>query len=157
MPKTKKVESVLHDWVHTLTFQQQALLMTAMRGPDNAPKDCVAKEIVRYLRGVVLKPAGDWKGKNDNDFMWGDWDIFYGRILAFWRSHDEYPHHFIMHLLHSAEVIGYKHPTRYIRDYWHIFYQRGCKSFHLTPETEIAMDQRLNDFGEGYTESPKEK
>lgn len=34
MPKTNDKESVLHDWVHELTFQMQALLMTGMRGPD---------------------------------------------------------------------------------------------------------------------------
>lgn len=153
MPKKKKIESVLHDWVHTLPFQQQALLMTAMRGPDNAPKNCVAKDIVRYLRGVVIKPAGDWNGKNDNDFMWGDWDIFYGRTLSFWHNHDEYPHHFIMHLLHSAEVVCYKHPIGHIRWFWLEFYLRGCKSFHMKPETEIEMDQRLNDFGVGYSEN----
>jgi len=157
MPKTQKIESVLHDWVHTLTFQQQALLMTAMRGPDNAQKHCAAKSIVRYLRGIVLKPAGDWSGKNDNDFMWGERHLFYQYAGAFWGNHDEYPHHFIMHLLHSAEVVGYKHPDKQVRSQWNYFYVTGCNSFHMKPESEIEMDRRLNDFGEGYVEPPKEK
>lgn len=156
MPKTKVIESVLHDWVHTLTFQQQALLMTAMRGPDGAQKHCTAKIIVRYLRGHVLKPAGDWKGKNDNDFMWGELDVFHGYIRHFWDNHDDYPHHFIMHLLHAAEVVGYKHPDATVGYYWNMFYVMGCRSFHLRPETEKDMDARLNDFGCGFNEQKTE-
>lgn len=139
-------ESVIHEWVSELTFQQQALLMTAMRGPDAQPKHCTAKAIVRYLRGVVLRPAGGWSGRNDNDFMWGDWDVFREYMKAFWNDHDQYPHHFIMHLIHCAEVVGYKHPEQHIRVYWHRFYLEACKSFHMNPETEEGMDKRLNDF-----------
>lgn len=58
--KKQLSESVLQDWVHDLTFQMQALLLTAMRGPDGCNKHNSAKEVVRYLRGSVLKPAGDW-------------------------------------------------------------------------------------------------
>lgn len=149
MPKTKQIESVLHDWVHTLPFQQQALLMTAMRGPDGMHKYCLAKTIVRYLRGVVLKPAGNWNGKNDNDFMWGDISMLEEYIIAFWRSHDEYPHHFIMHILHSAEVVGYRHPNDRTRELWCYFYYLGCQSFHMHMETLEQMDARLSDFGCG--------
>lgn len=149
MPKKLIQESVLHDWVHALTFQQQALLMTGMRGPDNNEKHCHAKYIIRYLRGIVLKPAGVWKGKNDNDFMWGDYDLFMEYGKAFWSDHDEYPHHFIMHLVHCAEVVGYKHPDANIRGAWNWFYHKACQSFHMRFETEDMMDERLDDFGQG--------
>lgn len=148
--KKKKYESVLHDWVHKLPFQMQALLMTAMRGPDALPKHNNAKAIIRYLRGVVAKPAGDWRKKNDNDFMWGDYRIFTAYVGKFWADHDEYPHHFIMHLFHCAEVVGYKHPDAQMRNFWKGFYYVGCTQFHLRPETEKQMDNRLNDFGVGY-------
>lgn len=157
--KNLKAESVIHDWMQVLTFQQQALLLTAMRGPDGMPKHCSGKEIVRYLRGVVLKPAGESTGKNDNDFMWWDYNptVDYFRYLtkAFWSQHDEYPHHFIMHILHCAELIGYKHPDGYLRNQWLLFYLAGCSSFHMTPETEVEMDDRLNDFG--YPERTKKQ
>ncbi len=71
MPKSQHRESVLHDWVCDLTFQMQALLLTAVRGPDENNKYNAAKAIIRYLCGVVIKPGGEWGGKNDNDFMWG--------------------------------------------------------------------------------------
>lgn len=150
MPKTKQSESVLHDWVHELTFQMQALLLTAMRGPDANNKFNSAKAIIRYLRGSVIKPAGDWNRKNNNDFMWGEYHLFAGFADTFWGDHDEFPHHFIMHLVHCAEVLGYKHPDLFIRGKWIDFYDRACEAFHMNPETEEGMDARLNDFGEGY-------
>jgi hypothetical protein len=148
MPKTKEVESVLHDWVHTLTFQQQALLMTGMRGPDGMPKHCEAKVIVRYLRGAVIKPAGNWSGLNDNDFMWGDYtgDRFDVATDLFFDDHDQYPHHFIMHLIHCAQVVGYKHPDKTVSFFFLKFYVTACDSFHMEPETEEEMEKRLNDF-----------
>lgn len=150
MSKSKLKESVLHDWVCTLTFQMQALLLTAMRGPDENNKFNAAKEIVRYLRGVVIKPAADWTGRNDNDFMNGEYVLYFeNSVDNFWKDHDEYPHHFIMHLVHCAQVVGYKHPEIRIRRYWLAFYQQACDAFHMRPETENAMDARLNDFGCG--------
>lgn len=144
--KKQEIESVLHDWVSTLTFQQQALLMTGMRGPDGMPKECAAKPLVRYLRGVVLKPAGMWGGKNDNDFMWGDYEKFDAYAKALWKSHDDCPHHFLMHLIHCAQVLGYKHPSPMACEYWNLFYRSMCAAMHMHPETEEEMDKRLNDF-----------
>jgi len=167
MSKTSKKESVIHDWVAELPFQMQALLMTAMRGPDACQKHNSAKIIVRYLRSVVLKPAGDWSGKNDNDFMWGEYIVNTSRAISkdslpinyplfeqysedFWNNHDEYPHHFIMHLVHCAEVVGYKHPDPEISRHWRHFYFEACKSFHMFPEGETQLDERMNDFGQGW-------
>lgn len=145
--KTKSTESVIHDWISELPFQQQALLMTGMRGPDNSSKHNIAKFIIRYLRCVVLKPAGNWNQTNNNNFMWGEWQLFEGYTNDFWDSHDEYPHHFIMHLIHCAEVIAYKHPVIGMRILWHNFYIQACDSMHMQAETEKAFDNRLNDFG----------
>lgn len=150
MPKTQFHETVLHDWVCGLTFQMQALLLTAMRGPDENNKYNAAKAIIRYLRGVVIKPAGDWDNKNDNDFMWGEYtSLFQHYVEEFWKDHDEYPHHFIMHLVHCAEVVGYKHPDRTIAQFWGDFYQDACHAFHMNAETEEQLDSRLSDFGWG--------
>lgn len=142
-------ESVLHDWVQELPFQMQALLTTAMRGPDENNKFNAAKGVIRYLRSVVLKPAGEWNGKNNNDFMWGEYDKFHQYANMFWADHDEYPHHFIMHLVHCAEVVGYMHPVEEIRHIWLHFYGDATLAFHMNPETKAEMTTRLNDFGEG--------
>lgn len=150
MPKLKLQESVLHDWVMELPFQMQALLLTSMRGPDENNKFNSAKCIVRYMRGVVIKPAGDWHGENDNDFMWADYSKFTTIASNFWEDHDEYPHHFIMHLVHCSEVVGYFHPNAPIRDHWFTFYANACKAFHMNLETIDELKNRLNDFGCGW-------
>ncbi len=149
MPKAKQLESALHDWVLELPFQMQALLMTCMRGPDGLPKHAAPKCIIRYLRGLICKPAGDWHGENNNDFMWGDYNWFTTHATQFWSDHDEYPHHFIMHLVHCSEVIGYMHPMEDMRVAWLTFYLNACESFHMRPETKRDMEKRLNDFGCG--------
>jgi hypothetical protein len=150
MPKQQQNESVLHDWVTGLTFQMQALLLTAMRGPDASNKYNAAKAIIRYLRGVVIKPAGEWNGKNNNDFMWGDYDQFAFHVREFWKDHDQYPHHFIMHLVHCAQVVGIKHPDTDISYAWTTFYLDAADAFHMNGETEDQLDRRLNDFGVGF-------
>ncbi len=157
MPKKLKSESVFHPWVHSLTFQMQALLTTAMRGPDNSRKHNPAKAIIRYLRGCVLKPAGNWRGQNDNDFMWGDYKIFTQWSGQFWEDHDEYPHHFLMHLIHCAQVVGYHHPDNEISRHWKAFYYLACHSFHMCPEKKEDMDKRLDDFGCGYKPRKRER
>ena len=157
--KKQKIESVIQDWVFALPFQMQALLMTGMRGPDGSPKENAAKDIVRYLRGVVLKPAGDWSGSNDDSFMWGDYDsypdnmhkiagirLFPSYCKSIIRAHDEFPHHFIMHLIHCIEVVGYKHPNRTLSYYWKQLYYLFCDALHMNAETEEQMDERLNDL-----------
>ena len=154
MPKLKPIESALHDWVHTLTFQQQALLMTGMRGPDTCNKHNPAKAIIRYLRGAICKPAGNWSYGNDNDFMWGQYQWFGSWQKQFLDDPDGYPHHFIMHLIHCAEVIGYKHPDDVIAGNWLDFYHAGCKAFHMWAEEEHEMDERLNDFGVPIPSAP---
>lgn len=160
--KAKQSESVLHDWVHQLTFQQQALLLTCVRGCDGLPKFDTTKNIIRFLRGAIMKPAGEWDGGNSNSFMWGKYSEIdsEGDFVNYWnnsasyllKNHDHVPHHFLMHLIHCAEVIGYKHPDKTIREYWLYLYEQFCIAFHMTPETESQMDERLNDFGEGYGE-----
>lgn len=149
MPKKLIQESVLHDWVHELTFQMQALLLTAMRGPDENNKYNAAKAIIRYLRGAVIKPAGDWNGENNNDFMWAEYDQFKKWAFTFWQDHDEYPHHFIMHLVHCAEIVGYFYPIPAIAEHWKNFYWDACDAFHMNPETKEQLKKRLNDFGRG--------
>lgn len=155
MPKISRNEFVLQDWVSSMTFQMQALLLTGIRGPDPNNKHNSGKAIVRYLRGVVIKPAGNWSGENNNDWCWGDYSVFDKYTDEFWFDHDHFPHHFIMHLVHCSQVIGYKHPHRGFRDFWKKFYMYACEQFHFNPETEEQMDKRLNDFGEGVHNKQK--
>ncbi len=65
--------------------------------------------------------------------------------VLFLADPDGYPHHYIMHLLHSAEILGYKHSDIKLRKFWNWFYLQGCLGLHMNPESEQQMDLRLKD------------
>jgi hypothetical protein len=69
------------------------------------------------------------------------------------KSLDEVPHHFHMHFVHAAEIIGYKHPDKEIRGFWDMFYNRMVNDLHLHPESEEEMDSRLGDNEEKWKAS----
>lgn len=80
----------------------------------------------------------------------GDWrDTWYEAmddwVTEYLRSLDEVPHHFQLHFLHGAEILGYKHPTPNTRLWWHTVYNRLTFDMHLRPEPESEMDYRLGD------------
>ncbi len=66
----------------------------------------------------------------------------------FFDDYDQFPLHFVLHLFHAAEIIGYKHPNREISQFWKKFYFAGCDSFHMRPESEKKMDLRLSGIRE---------
>lgn len=142
--KTLPQEFALHDWIAELPFTQQAVLMSATRGADGLQKDTPSKRIVAYIRGVCIKPAYEWDGTNDNSYMWGDYSVFEQHAGVFFSDVDSLPHHFFMHLIHAAEIIGYNHPNLTVRENWIMFYKYACKSFHMLPETIEQLNFRLN-------------
>lgn len=58
---------------------------------------------------------------------------------------DELPHHFQLHFMHAAEILGYKHPDEVVRRWWRSVYQMLVNDMHLYPETESEMNKRLGD------------
>lgn len=151
--------SVLQDWVHDLTFMQQSVLITSCRGPDGLPKDHVAKLILRWLRRCFLISAFDRRVLTEPNEEGGG--SFTGpiacsleefpKIVKAYLSHvDETPHYFHLHLMHSAEILGYKHPDPKIRESWCETYFKFARDAHLNPETEEQMDKRLGDNRENW-------
>jgi hypothetical protein len=63
---------------------------------------------------------------------------------------DELPHHFQLHFMHAAEILGYKHPDVNIRLWWKEVYLRLVNDMHLFPEREHEMDERLGDTYDGW-------
>jgi hypothetical protein len=61
------------------------------------------------------------------------------------RSLDELSHHFQLHFMHAAEIVGYKHPDTKIRQWWRMVYFELARDMHLHPETMHEMDKRLGD------------
>lgn len=158
--------SVLQEWVQCLSFMQQSVLVASIRGPDGMPKDHVSKLLIRWLRRCVLysafesakagKPSwytdpetpggGSFTGPSVAAATLLSWQEQMDVVVDTYLSQlDETPHHFQLHFMHAVEIVGYKHPTREIADWWLQLYRRLANDMHLNPETEPQMDKRLGD------------
>jgi len=156
---------VTQDWVHDLPFMQQSVLLTAVRGPDAVPKYHASKYIVRWCRRAILissfarRPilnpyeadGGSFYGPSCAEPPDGLWEpLMDVRADEYVRSLDELPHHFQMHLMHAAEIIGYKHSNARVQKWWHGFYVRLVADMHLFPESMVDLDTRLGDRRDGW-------
>ena len=73
--------------------------------------------------------------------------VWHGVMNEYFKVIDELPHHYHNHLMHGAQILGYKHPDKStVRLAWNMFYHRCCDDAHLMPETEGQMDRRLSDW-----------
>jgi hypothetical protein len=147
--------SALQDWVMDLTVMQQSVLMTATRGPDGIRKNHPVKVLLRWYRRCFLISAferiaildpyaqggGSFTGPVDN----GVCKDLPDAVKQYLESVDELPHHFQLHFMHAAEILGYKHPVLDIRKWWNEFYMHVVNDAHLFPELEEMMDRRLGD------------
>jgi len=138
--------SVLQPWVTELPLAMQGTLLLALRGPDNAPKEGLAKDLTRAYRAAILVNAHE-KGTPGDDFM-GDYSGLppngEATIMAFRRDHDQYPHHWLLHLIHGAEIIGFFHVDGgRVTQFWLLFYIRMCGAMHMNPETITQCEKRL--------------
>jgi hypothetical protein len=150
--------SVLQPWVHELPLMQQSVLIASVRGPDGIKKDHPVKVLCRWLRRSFLISAFDGKALDDPYVPGGgsftgpcvqqtkegltglDW-----HAKEYLRCVDELPHHFQLHLMHAAEILGYKHPNDGVRIWWNDFYLSIVNDAHLVPETKEKMEFRLGD------------
>lgn len=138
---------VLQDWVGDLPLQMQGVLVCALRGPDNAPKECTAKEITRALRSVVMNKARPFDERNSfcGD---GSYRVSPEVLRSFFRDHDQYPHHWYMHLVHAAEIVGYSHTVQLVSAFWLQVYYKACEDLHMKPEDFQTFWDRLGADGD---------
>ena len=158
---TLRGRSVCQDWVLGLSFMQQSVLMSGVRGPDTVRKDHAAKVLMRWYRRCVLYSAFESQAleapfafldpgsPGGGSFTGPIYDIATLRD-EYLRNVDEVPHHFHLHLVHGAEIIGYKHPDTAIRTWWYAFYADCVRDMHLRIESEPEMDARLGDNEAGW-------
>lgn len=157
---------VLQEWVCGITFMQQSVLITACRGPDTLPKNHISKVLCRWLRRCFLYSAfdgcilpnpyhsggGSFTGPCTTTDASGKLCIDTA-LETYLKSVDEVPHHFHLHLVHAAEILGYKHPNPNTREWWNMAYQMMVRDAHFSPETEAQMDERLCDNRDAWLAS----
>lgn len=166
---SKDLRPVQQDWVLALPLMQQTVLMTAVRGPDGIAKYGPVKLLLRWYRRCVLLSAmdrsvidhpgayggGSFTGPSLDGIQWlqniEPWEKGMHQLVdEYLQAVDALPHHFQMHFLHAAEIVGYKHSDMRIRAWWHRVYVRLVHDLHLWPETEDEMDRRLGDDREAW-------
>lgn len=158
------MKSVIQEWTSSLPMMQQTVLLTAIRGPDGLPKYGSVKMLLRWFRRCVLLSAMDGRALlnpcevNGGSFTGPSvnppheaWEFgMNSHVDVYLRELDAIPHHFQMHFMHGAEILGYKHPDERARAWWNTLYKRLVNDMHVHPETESEMDERLGDSRSGW-------
>lgn len=139
-------QSVLKDWVVELPLMMQGTIITSIRGNDlaHAPK---LKPVTRWLRSLILN-----NGNPENDFM----DV--PKLPAVEEFEDELEYltiHYFAHLLHTLEIVGYRHPEDKVAEIALNYYARLVDWLHLEPEAQADLESRLS--GQPGTTGSKRK
>lgn len=140
-----KTGSVVKAWVSKLGLRQQGVLLTAVRGCDTVVKDDRVKAISRAFRETILHcHCGDAsKAKSFIQVM--NYATLKGHMHAVLQSHDHYPHHYLMHLVHASQILAF-YGSGHVEqvDLWDDFYKKMCRKFHMNPETFEELAARLD-------------
>lgn len=153
------------EWVLQIPYMQQSVLFAAVRAPDGMRKNHPVKVLLRWYRRCILLSAFDRRSLTDPfepgggsftgpftlEHAAGIFGIAnvreaWGQIREMYLAHvDEIPHHFQLHFMHAAQIVGVHHPDRAIRIWWDGFYLMIVNDAHLHPETPEEMNARLSD------------
>jgi len=118
-------------------------LLAAFRNCDTMNSNGPHKVLIRGIRMLTIKssfpknklPSG-FVLPQPNDIL----DACNNFINKYW---DRFPMHFVTHLIHAAEVLGFHHPDHNYRDVWRRVYVDMVTSIHLMPEPYDVFDKRL--------------
>jgi hypothetical protein len=134
---------------------QQSVLLSAIRNSDGVAKRHPGKQLIRFYRRCVLLSAFDGKQLWSPSTPGGG--SFTGPVedieLAldhFIDSRDEMSLHYYAHAMHAFQILGYKFPDEYYREFWLQAYTRMAHALHLWPEAMSEMDKRLGDGEENW-------
>jgi hypothetical protein len=97
------------------------------------------------IRRAALNPADPRESLNAGGFFGFSPETLDASLRDFFHSLDQYPLHYVMHLAHACEVIGYSHPDEDMSSFFSLVYGLFCLTFHLRPETKDAMTGRLTE------------
>lgn len=137
------MKSILQDWVQNLGLRHQGVLLSAVRGCDVVSRHDDVKLLCRCLRAELLVPHCGDVTKSVSYIQQCDGDELFRRMNGVVKDHDALPYHYLMHLVHASEIIGYKSPSNQ-RTFWCGFYVSMCHKMHMHPETESELDHRLD-------------
>lgn len=135
------MSQVVKDWVFDdrISWKQQTVLLSSLRGCDGQSKYDISKKFIRKIRKTILNNAAE----DTTSFMRDDFTL--EEVREFAEDSDKYPIHFVMHLCHCCEIVGFKHPDKEIKEWFLNAYLIIVDALHLCPEDERKCDYRLRD------------
>lgn len=144
--------SVLQDWVMELPLREQGTLLTAVRGCDLEPKqwyatgfaDSPGRRITAWIRWCFMNPADPREVDIEGAFFQS---VAPGEKEGKFRPSEfgHLPLHWYTHIMHSLEVIGYRHPDSTIANRAIRLYGEMVHGLHLRPEPMGGMIERLSE------------
>jgi len=168
-----KIGPAQQNWVLDIPFMQQSVLFAAVRAPDGIRKNHPVKVLLRWYRRCVLLSAFDQKALTDPfnpgggsftgpferyhalaflrcQYVAEEWhqerEERFSEMRSVYLNHvDELPHHFQLHFMHAAQILGVHHSDPEIAQWWKDFYLMIVNDAHLHPETDEEMNRRLSD------------
>lgn len=139
--------SIMQPWTTEIGLRHQGVLVSAMRGCDDAIRHDQSKMAQRLLRGAILIPHA---GRNVRPAAYiviePNEELWFETMHKFSASWDHYPNHYVMHFIHAAEIIGYFGPAAepVFAARWHKWYETACHILHVNPETPAQLSARLD-------------
>ena len=139
--------SIIQPWVENLGLREQGTLVASIRGCDGTAKGDITKALMREIRGLILVPfdAREMKESDKgfiNPFPSPSATTNFPVLL---KSLDQYPVHFLFHMLFAIEVIGYRHPQPVVRAVYLHRYEMIVRKLHLNPETLEQFVARMTE------------
>lgn len=130
-------ENVLLDWTRELSWKQQSVLLSSLRGPDSHYCPNI-KKITKWIRSVLQKDADPSRNYMRQEELPSCKEL--KKEIEFCSIH------YASHLLHALEIIGYKHHDEKVSSLARDYYRYAvCQILCLNPETEEQLDKRLED------------
>lgn len=136
--------SIVQEWVTHLGLRHQGILMAGVRGCDVLPKEHPCKLLTRFYRSCVLNAHCGDPAKAKSFMVWLESPENYDLGKRVLSDFDNFPYHFVVHMLHSAEVLGYYHPDVEVATFWGWYYQSLVHKMHLNFESKEQLDARLS-------------
>lgn len=127
-----------------LPLREQGTLIVALRGCDSAPKfplDSPERRLTAAIRYAVCNPAD----QREVDAAPGSFMTAHIPVDVRPGMIEHYPQHWVGHVIHACEVLGYRHPDTWQAAQWFLLYAEFCHSLHLPVESPGRMKTRLSE------------
>ncbi len=134
----------MQEWTHELPLREQGAIAVGLRGCDLAPKlplDSTERQLTGFLRYLTMVPADP----RELGTLGGFFQPFPPKPGWKQTELEHYPLHWVSHLMHAYEVVGYRHPDLTLGDSAFVIYVRLVEALHLNIESKEQMIERLSE------------